>query len=50
LKSELLKVYNKYINISKGGFRFANSLYLEDILPKIENLPQTNFEEIKELN
>ena len=36
------------VNISKGGFRFANSLYLEDILPKIENLPQTNFEEIIE--
>ena len=36
------------VNISKGGFRFANSLYLEDILPKIENLPQINFEEIIE--
>jgi len=36
------------VNISKGGFRFANSLYLEDILPKIEKLPQTNFEEIIE--
>ena len=34
------------INISKGGFRFANSLYLEDILPKIEQMPQNNFEEI----
>jgi cell filamentation protein len=36
------------VNISKGGFRFANSLYLEDILPKIEKLPQANFEEIIE--
>jgi len=36
------------VNISKGGFRFANCLYLKEILPKIENLPQTNFEEIIE--
>lgn len=34
------------INISKGGFRFANSLYLEDILPKIEKMPQSNYDEI----
>ncbi len=27
------------INISKGGFRFANSLYLKEILPKIEQMP-----------
>ena len=25
-------------NISKGGFRFANCLYLEAILPVIENI------------
>lgn len=36
------------VNISKGGFRFANSLYLKEILPKIENMPQTNFKEIIE--
>lgn len=36
------------VNISKGGFRFANSLYLEDILPKIEQMPQNNFKEIIE--
>ena len=36
------------VNISKGGFRFANSLYLEDILPKIEQMPQSNFDEIIE--
>ena len=36
------------VNISKGGFRFANSLYLEDILPKIEQMPQNNFEQIIE--
>ncbi len=33
-------------NISKGGFRFANSLYLEDILIKIESMPENTFEEI----
>jgi len=34
------------INISKGGFRFANSLYLKEILLKIEKMPESNFEEI----
>jgi cell filamentation protein len=34
------------VNISKGGFRFATALYLEDILVKIEQMPQTNFKEI----
>lgn len=34
------------INISKGGFRFANSLYLNEILVKIEQMPENNFEEI----
>ena len=34
------------LNISKGGFRFANSLYLEQILPVIEKMPETTFEEI----
>ncbi|MBC7654619.1 MAG: Fic family protein [Oligoflexus sp.] len=33
-------------NISKGGFRFANALYLNEILPKIEEMPESNFEEI----
>lgn len=33
-------------NISKGGFRFANSLYLNEILVKIEQMPEENFEEI----
>jgi cell filamentation protein len=33
-------------NISKGGFRFANSLYLEEILVKIEQMPENTFEEI----
>lgn len=33
-------------NISKGGFRFANSLYLNEILAKIEQMPENDFEEI----
>jgi cell filamentation protein len=33
-------------NISKGGFRFANTLYLNEILVKIEQMPESNFEEI----
>lgn len=36
------------LNISKGNFRFANSLYLKEILPKIEQMPQSNFKEIIE--
>ena len=34
------------MNISKGGFRFANSLYLDEILVKIEQMTENNFEEI----
>jgi len=33
-------------NISKGGFRFANALYLNEILVKIEQMPEHTFEEI----
>ena len=33
-------------NTSKGGFRFANVLYLNEILVKIEQMPESNFEEI----
>lgn len=33
-------------NISKGGFRFANALYLHEALAKIEQMPENNFEEI----
>lgn len=35
-------------NIAKGNFRFASSLYLEEILSKINEMPQTTFEEIIE--
>lgn len=33
-------------DISKGGFRFASSLYLEDILNKIQIMPESTFEQI----
>lgn len=34
------------VNISKGNFRFATPLYLEDILLKIEKMPEHTFEDI----
>ncbi len=34
------------LNIAKGGFRFANSLYMDAILPVIEQMPETTFEQI----
>ena len=33
-------------NISKGNFRFASYIYLEDILLKIDKMPQNTFDEI----
>lgn len=33
-------------NISKGNFRFASVLYLEDILKTIDQMPENTFEEI----
>lgn len=33
-------------NISKGGFRFATALYLNEILAKVELMPESTFEEI----
>lgn len=33
-------------NISKGGFRFANTLYLLPALEAIEKMPESTFEEI----
>ena len=35
-------------NISKGNFRFASSLYLNDILQKIDNMPEDTFDKIIE--
>lgn len=34
------------VNIAKGNFRFANCLYLREILTVIEKMPETTFEEI----
>jgi len=36
------------VNISKGNFRFAPITYLEDALKKIEQMPQSNFDQIIE--
>ncbi|HHT39377.1 MAG: Fic family protein [Acholeplasmatales bacterium] len=36
------------VNLSKGNFRFASFIYLEEILEKIDVLPHTNFNEIIE--
>lgn len=33
-------------NIAKGNFRFASVMYLEDVLSKIDTMPQDNFENI----
>lgn len=34
------------LNIAKGNFRFANCLYLNEILAVIEKMPENTFEEI----
>ena len=34
------------LNISKGGFRFANSLYLVPAIEAIEKMPESTFEDI----
>ena len=36
------------INISKGNFRFASALYLNEAVLTVEKMPQKNFEEIIE--
>ena len=33
-------------NIAKNNFRFASVMYLEDVLKKIDSMPQNNFDEI----
>ncbi len=35
-------------NISKSNFRFASAVYLEEALKKIDDMPQSNFDEIVE--
>jgi len=34
------------LNISKGNFRFATALYLNEILVKVEQMPESTFQEI----
>ena len=36
------------VNISKGGFRFAPVMYLQESLKHIDKMPQSNFDEIIE--
>lgn len=36
----------RHQNISKGGFRFANAMFLHVILPVIDQMPENTFEEI----
>lgn len=36
------------VNISKGNFRFATTIYLEEILKKIDLMPENNFDQIIE--
>lgn len=36
----------RHQNLAKGNFRFAHANYLEDILPKIDAMPATTFDEI----
>lgn len=34
------------LNISKGNFRFANTLYLNEVLSAVEKMPENTFKEI----
>ena len=34
------------VNISKGNFRFANFIYLKEVLAAIEKMPETSFDKI----
>lgn len=34
------------VNLIKGNFRFANCLYLKEVLAAVEKMPETTFEEI----
>ena len=36
------------VNISKGNFRFASALYLQEAIRTVENMPQKNFNDIVE--
>ena len=34
------------VNLAKGNFRFASSMYLRDVLSKIDSMPEESFEDI----
>ncbi len=34
------------VNLAKGNFRFAASMYLKDVLSKIDSMPENTFEDI----
>ena len=34
------------VNLAKGNFRFASTMYLEEALKKIDEMPQNNFDDI----
>ena len=34
------------VNLAKGNFRFAASMYLKEVLSKIDSMPEDNFEDI----
>lgn len=34
------------VNISKGNFRFANSIYLKEVLAAMEKMPELDFDKI----
>ena len=36
----------RMVNLAKGNFRFANSLYLDAVLSAVEKMPENTFEEI----
>ena len=38
----------RHVNLTKGNFRFASCLYLEDALKTIEKMPQSSIDEITE--
>ena len=38
----------RHVNLAKGNFRFASVLYLESAIEKVEQMPQSTFDEIVE--
>ena len=38
----------RHVNLAKGNFRFASAVYLNEAVQKIEQMPQSSFDEIVE--